>query len=521
MQLTWKLGRFDISLLDILLFVFGLIFLFARLIYPGLAQFVSDEPQLAMMWDDIRAQGKVTFVGLSGSNLATPYGALASWLYGGVKLFSHHPGYFAFLQSSLSVFSILLVVFAVRKYSTGNIWLYFLSAIALSPYIFFYNRHPWDNTFIIPFTGFLIVGYLKLAEALSHRNRKGIIWSSIFTGVVCGLLLNIHLMAGILILGMVLALIFHRQQTKGSWSSLGLALSIGVATCFIVILPYAIQAIEVAKTLPTPPSKGDRTMIGDGRQIWWSFVKSNVHLSTFGVRVFWGDLGWQHYSSYVGDFFTFLYRKDIQGWPVKIAAFLFIFFATFRLFKRSDTFHFYPLDFLMIGSFFMIVIAFWILNIPVQPHYYHVIWWVGGYAFARAIGTVKVFYIKRFLQVFFVLTLFANGSYIFNTMNFVHANDGYRGINFGPSIYEQWDAATRLCEMMDKLPNSDQYVVDIGQLHMLRHPLLHNMRHKEECRRYASRVRFVRNFTDGVDIRARHPEFPVTSAKIEFELEQK
>lgn len=514
MRLTWKLGNFEFSLLDIILFLTCICFLFARLLSPGLAQFVSDEPKLAIQWDILREQGKITFVGLSGSNLATPYGALASWLYGFVKLFSHHPKYFALMQSSISVASILLVVAMVKRYTTGRLWLYFFAAIACSPYIFFYNRHPWDNTFIIPFTGFLIVAYLQLSQALSSGERGKVIFWSIGTGIACGLLVNIHLMAMILVLALVLALLLQQVYARKGLSELLMPIGIGLISFVVIILPYALEAMEVAKTLQTPTTRGDRTLFGDGRQLYWSFIKSNVHLSTFGVRNFWGPLAWSQFSEFVGDAFTFLYRKDIQGWPVKVAAFVFIFFATFRFFKRSEKFKFYPLDFLMLTAFYGIVAAFWVLNIPVQPHYYHVVWWVGAYAFARAFMLIELKVLRVTLQAIFIFVCFVNITYIANTMRFVHVNDGYRGINFGPSIYEQWDATTRLCELIRKMPDKKKYVVDLGKVEMFGEPLIHNMRHKDEC--LGINTLFVRNWADGVDIRARHPVAPDTSAKLEF-----
>lgn len=143
----------------------GVLFLFAccRLVLPGDTYFVNDEPLLLLRALDDNAAGKMTSFGLRGSR-GVDYGPFAIWVYRLGLSLTHN------------LLAILTVKIALIASITG-LCIYHLAKLCpqlfapfgvvalLSPYLWFYGRDLWDNSFVIPLSAGAVVSYLIFCKS--------------------------------------------------------------------------------------------------------------------------------------------------------------------------------------------------------------------------------------------------------------------------------------------------------------------------------------------------------------------
>ena len=153
-------------------------------LHPGDIQWVGDEPMLIA--GALRANGHhaVATHGLTGTAGAT-YGPFPTWLY----------------QAYLAVSSNLVALVALRAIvltgvlalsllwlcRTLGLWPWFIPPLLCSPYLWFYARAIWDNTFNIPLSA------LAFASAVSFLAR-GRAWTLLLSLACCLAMLLTHLM---------------------------------------------------------------------------------------------------------------------------------------------------------------------------------------------------------------------------------------------------------------------------------------------------------------------------------------
>jgi hypothetical protein len=171
-----------------------------RFLDLGFVPFINDEPKLQTMIDALLQQGELPSRGLRGS-LGVEYGPVPQWLYLPVRLATHRVAAIAAHHQLLFLGGLWLLYLATRLSigATPAAW-----AIALatsSPYLFFYSRLPWDNTFLVPEIGGLACALVWLERAERRR------WiPAALVGLFCGLALGTHLMAAPVVAAAVLLL---------------------------------------------------------------------------------------------------------------------------------------------------------------------------------------------------------------------------------------------------------------------------------------------------------------------------
>ena len=204
--------------------MFGLLLaipLAAALLWPGDAPFINDEPQLFLLASAANHAHCLANIGLMGS-VGLRYGPAPTWIYQMIILIASGPQGWVMVRV-LIMFSgmaagLLLLARALK------LWRWFIPVVLLSPYLWFYSRHLWDNTFLLPFSA-LAVGFYTLY--LSEKRR----WALLVSITLSVLLPLIHPMALSLAIPLLAhMLIFSRNQLWRLRWPIALVLAAIVAT---------------------------------------------------------------------------------------------------------------------------------------------------------------------------------------------------------------------------------------------------------------------------------------------------
>lgn len=126
------------------------------LVWPNDAPFINDEPKFFLSAFDANNAHKLAEAGFCG-NVGLPYGPVSTWIYQLLISITTVPSYWVFLRAGFVVVSIALGLFLLAR-ATGW-WKWFIPIALVSPYIWFFSRHLWDNSFLLAFSSLAIGSY--------------------------------------------------------------------------------------------------------------------------------------------------------------------------------------------------------------------------------------------------------------------------------------------------------------------------------------------------------------------------
>jgi hypothetical protein len=180
--------------------------LFAALLlpflFPGHVPFFNDEPLLLLAALKANAGGTLAQFGLLGTH-GTHYGPVAVWIYQAILLATHDPIAIAVIH--IFLMTALLLGALIWLGRTLELWRWGLFALALSPYVWFYERLIWDNSFNIPLGVFCLAAY-------AHFLKFSRGWAIGLTIFISGMMLLIHPIAAPLVAAILVHLIFFRWK---------------------------------------------------------------------------------------------------------------------------------------------------------------------------------------------------------------------------------------------------------------------------------------------------------------------
>jgi hypothetical protein len=193
------------------------------LVFPGDAPWINDEPRLIAEALRLNRDGHLASVGLTGT-ASVGYGPLPIWIYQLLLSVSHDPVVLTVWHAALFMAATALALWWLAR-STGLPPL-FIPIVLLSPYVWFYSRLLWDNTFCIPLGACAVAGYASWLERDSRIGVAAAIAASI------GLLLT-HLMAAALVLPLAIhALAFRGRAVWRHRSVAFTAVALGAAVAW-------------------------------------------------------------------------------------------------------------------------------------------------------------------------------------------------------------------------------------------------------------------------------------------------
>ncbi len=192
------------------------------LLYPGDAPWICDEPTLIDRALRANAAHALATEGLMGTKGAV-YGPFAVWVYQLLLVVSHDPVVLVLLHAILMAGATSLALHWLAR--TLRLWPWFAVVVALSPYLWFYGRLLWDNSFNLPASALAVAAY---ASFLATRSR-----AALLATVACLLVAPlIHLMSLALVAPIALHLVFleRRAAWQARWGILSLVACAALAS---------------------------------------------------------------------------------------------------------------------------------------------------------------------------------------------------------------------------------------------------------------------------------------------------
>ena len=228
------------------------------LIWPGDASFLQDEATLllrAEAWNHqastimgVRLPFSLAPHGLLGTH-GVNYGPAAEWFYQLLLLLPHDLPVLVLVRAAVVTAGTAMGVWWIGKYAGLARW--FAVVIMLSPWVWWFSRSLWDNSFCIPLSASCLgsyLGYLVTKRAA-------------FLGIAFAILLLlplVHFMA-LPLVGAVLAdlVLARRAAIRRHWLMLGLIL--------------AVIALAGSRYVPEIAAGNGRSIVGSAVP-WQSFL---------------------------------------------------------------------------------------------------------------------------------------------------------------------------------------------------------------------------------------------------------
>jgi hypothetical protein len=454
------------------LFAVAAVFFLLRFLWPGDTIYILDEAFIQMRVDEHLAAGTIPFSNSRGSSIPLPYGPGALWFYMAIRpLVGWHPVAIICVHIAFQLAGYALLLLTIRRAYGSAACAWAAALVATSPYLFFAARHPWDTTLLIPLTALALWCLQRLREG----GRELPLHAAL--GLVTGYAANIHLMFGPMALAVGATLLLwnlrqHSLRRARSWLLLGT-----FAGCALLVLaPYLLEAYRIASAEHPLEHARAQKHWGDGRNLWWIFLRTTLFSSLFGARAMLDDVR-APFFAFTGQPFAYLYRVDLFGWLGKLAAWGAAFAVLARLARlRFDD---EPLRILAGLVFFFTLVVFQYLNIPMANHYFTPIWWFVFLGIALAVRDLRGPWRPVFLASL-AGSLFVNGTYTAFALAYLHENRGARNMEASVAVSEQLRVMRELCAWGAAHGKSD---VKIIKRAFLGEPAFDFLpRHMPECR---------------------------------------
>lgn len=402
------------------LFAFAALLCALRFVDLNSAPFIQDEPQLQLLADQALAHHVIPWMGLEGTH-GVHYGPTALWIYLPIRFFTDRINPIVAYFVAISIAGYALLTWAVWKSNGKKVAAWVAAFLAASPYLFFYSRLAWDNTFLIPLIAALCVCVVKIDE-------KNTLMPWIFLGVISGLIFNLHLMA-VPILAAAAITTLPAVIRRRSFAPVAVA-----AVCFsVIVVPY----LKLLLSGP-PASQFDPFLrhIGSGLKLtpryftWWRieyFIEGPAHAN---ILIFGNGI--------LGKLFS-----HDPSFLLKISAWCLFPLIAWKMLKRAN-----PVPAMTRMAFFSFVFLMLyygglLLDLN-QSHYMVPIWWVmmflGALAIVESPGPLKIL-----LSAAGAVTLLMNFVFICAAHGWIVKNHGTRGTHYTPVHVELEDAIGGIC----------------------------------------------------------------------------
>lgn len=414
----------------------ALLLLAARFLWPGDTVYILDEAFIQLRIDEHLAAGTIPLSNSRGSSIPVPYGPGAQWLFMFLRVFSWHPVFFALVHLFAQLAGALLFFRTLRRAYGPEASAWCALLVASSPLLFFFSRHIWDNTFFIP----LAALSLWLLQRLKENGPALLI--HVLLGIVTGYCVNIHLMYGPVALALGFTLLLMNQSRYGLRSrQFWLLSAVFGFSALLVLTPYLIELARIAREEKPMDHARVLQRWGDGRNLWWLFMRTTLFSSLYGANVSFDQVKAQFFE-FSGPLFSYFFRVDLFGWFAKLAAWGSSLIVLARLARgriEAD-----PLRLFAALSFLCVLVVYQYLNIPTAPHYFNPIWWFVFIGIAGAIVKLQGWGKRAFL-VSLACTAAVNIAYISLATAYIHVNRGARNMETSVVVSEQLRMFRELC----------------------------------------------------------------------------
>ena len=481
------------------LWVFALFAL--RFCFLGDTLFIADEPLFQLKIDQAFATGSIPLTSFRGSSIPLPYGAGGIWFYLLPRLFFWHPYVLVFYHALAMTLGALLFLWTIRRAYGGEAARWAGVLVASSPLLFFYSRHSWDNTLLLPVGAVALWGLHKLDQ------QKHEAWIHALLGVITAYALNVHLMFGPVAVALGLTLLWRGARLYGLrsmrfWTPL---LAFGLAA-IVVMIPYLVEAFRIMGVEQPLENTKFTKRWGDARNLWWLFQRTVIFSSVWGSRIYLEEVRAQFFA-FVGQPLAFFFHIDLFGWFSKLAAWFTALVYPIQYLRGRVGFD--PLRIFAFLSFALLLLIYQFLNIPTAPHYFEPVWWFVFLGVAITVTQLRARAKTIFLGLL-VATALVNTAYDLSVLRYVHVNKGARNLSFSVVVSEQIRAVSEICvEAAARIPPVAR--VEIGEAYISGSSFVYLPAHLPECKG----VKFeAARKIDAPNFRLRHPGDSETKADL-------
>lgn len=390
----------------------------ARYLSFDSALFNGDEASLQIAARHALATGEIPWLGLAGS-AGMRYGPTGIWFYTFLRWISSSLEFAFFAHATLHGLGFLLQGVAFERVLKRKILAPFLALAWSAPLFWISSRNIWDNSLQVFLFGVLgVLLFPKDADSPSPLPAT----STALSGLVAGLLVNLHLMS----VPVVVAWVFWAWK-RGRLRSQGLLLLFTLT--MILLFPYLVAAFE------TP-----RPSVGEPKP-WFHFFHRAVVFPLLlpglllpGKVAYFFDQPWE---SWAGPLSWIWSDRGLSGLMQLVGVGL-GFYGLARLPKGARGF-----VLLSVGAYGVFVSVLR-LNIQIHPHYWNpvfgisiLLWTLGWVEFFRAQ--------KKIALLLLGCVVGFNGSAIAKVESVVREGSGFRSTHWGASYGELKKVAATYC----------------------------------------------------------------------------
>lgn len=383
-----------------------------RLLFPGDVPFINDEPMIIENALDANEAGSVVSSGLSGTRGAT-YGPVPTWFYQTALSLTSDLRWVAVarivLVTALTGLALVLVAVSVNGISPA------LGAFAfLSPYLWFYARDLWDNSFSIPFAGMLLGAYTLFL-------KDGRLRSFAVAALFGTLALMTHLMTLPLVGAVALHFALTRWRTMRDSPRFALGVALVLAGSLALCFPYLreMSGSSVA-TFRVIPSLGPVAFALNGMRVFslagFDYVIGPWNLGGIAPIAIFLTI-----FSYVGGAYGLvLCIREVRAGDGSVrgqlAAVLTLALVLFVLMANGQ-------------------------RLREHPHYYSGVWIV--FFCFWWIGMSRLVH-EAWLRRIFVGQVVVMACFLVGVVSWIHWNRGTKSLHYGPTLENQMTVARQL-----------------------------------------------------------------------------
>lgn len=416
------------------------------------APFISDEPAFQMLIDYHLSHHSLPTHALWGTK-GVVYGPTALWLYLPVRLFTDNVAWIVGVHAAFQCLGFLLLFLTLRSSFGSWVALWTLALVVASPYLFFYARLPWDNTFFVLLVPLTLVFLARLGD---DPSRVG---SWVGLGIACGLVFNLHLMALPVIVaawGVAVPLLWRARRARRAWIGSVAA----VLTMFATMAPYLrVVAGELAHG-----SQLELTKDGLTQTLPETFLGTGMFLSSKGMEYFLeqtmvpvlaslGPLRW----------------ADALAWAVSVAGWGALAVGLGRLLSSLRKRHRdrrlpvpVVIQFGVVYFVLLLLYYFAVRPYPLHPHYFMSCFWVLPFFAAWSMARLP-WPLRRGLQALTIVLVVANAAFVVSAHAQIARNHGTRGDHYSSIPSEVQKQVREICQTARQIGKT-RAVINLDQV---------------------------------------------------------
>ena len=449
---------------------FGSLLLALRFFHLGNAPFVLDEPKFQMIIDEHLKAGTFPTHALAGA-MNFPYGPMALWMYFIPRMISDHPVAVIAFQGLCVSLGIILLGLAIRRAHGGVAasWTFLLAAS--SPYLFFYSRHAWDNTFQILFSALGIYG-------VSRLKSRPVLWAAVVS-IGCGSLINTHLMSLPTVIALGLAsVITAKRAGEKRWALFSISL---LLPALVICFPY-FRFLVLEHGSSPHRDRIAMSFLDSIASLAVHLLQTFSYLSQWGFKYF-ADGSLAVLAAANSAPVALFARVEPWAWILRGVG-IFSLGYSIRDLKRTRN----PVVFVSVvstlGLLFLIEFERLGFSPPqffTHPHYFMGVWFVPFFFTGTAISNTRGLWAKL-IRAAAVLTVASNFAFVLAADRLVTRFGGTRGIHYSASVTNLEQVTNELCRTLNASVLGGS-VIDIQTTSLFPEPLVYFTRHLELCRR--------------------------------------